>query len=73
MGFLLMGFIGYFIKLIHIPINNIIVYDCQCWPARPCAPLTRGATILCSGALPKFGIEWYLEWRGRAGTRARVA
>jgi protein transport protein SEC61 subunit gamma-like protein len=25
MGFLLMGFIGYFIKLIHIPINNIIV------------------------------------------------
>lgn len=26
MGFLLMGFIGYFIKLIHIPINNIIVY-----------------------------------------------
>jgi protein transport protein SEC61 subunit gamma-like protein len=25
MGFVLMGFIGYFIKLIHIPINNIIV------------------------------------------------
>ncbi|RKP00705.1 hypothetical protein CXG81DRAFT_26609 [Caulochytrium protostelioides] len=25
MGFLLMGFIGFFVKLIHIPINNIIV------------------------------------------------
>jgi protein transport protein SEC61 subunit gamma-like protein len=24
-GFLIMGFLGYFIKLIHIPINNIIV------------------------------------------------
>ncbi|KAK9760534.1 Protein transport protein Sec61 subunit gamma [Basidiobolus ranarum] len=24
-GFLLMGFIGYFVKLVHIPINNIIV------------------------------------------------
>ena len=25
-GFVLMGFIGFFVKLIHIPINNIIVY-----------------------------------------------
>lgn len=25
MGFILMGFIGFFVKLIHIPINNIIV------------------------------------------------
>jgi protein transport protein SEC61 subunit gamma and related proteins len=25
MGFLLMGFIGYAVKLIHLPINNIIV------------------------------------------------
>ncbi|KAG4103043.1 SecE-domain-containing protein [Neocallimastix lanati (nom. inval.)] len=25
MGFFIMGFIGYFVKLIHIPINNIIV------------------------------------------------
>ena len=25
-GFLLMGFIGYIVKLIHIPINNIIMY-----------------------------------------------
>ncbi|GAD92292.1 hypothetical protein DTO166G4_709 [Paecilomyces variotii] len=25
MGFLIMGAIGYFIKLIHIPINNILV------------------------------------------------
>jgi len=24
-GFLIMGFIGYFVKLIHIPINNIII------------------------------------------------
>lgn len=24
-GFCIMGFLGYFIKLIHIPINNIIV------------------------------------------------
>lgn len=24
-GFALMGFIGYFVKLIHIPINNILV------------------------------------------------
>ncbi|BEI82161.1 hypothetical protein CcaverHIS002_0300290 [Cutaneotrichosporon cavernicola] len=24
-GFLVMGFIGYFVKLIHIPINNILV------------------------------------------------
>lgn len=24
-GFCIMGFIGYFVKLIHIPINNIIV------------------------------------------------
>lgn len=24
-GFALMGFIGYFVKLVHIPINNIIV------------------------------------------------
>ncbi|KAJ3218322.1 Sec61p translocation complex subunit [Dinochytrium kinnereticum] len=24
-GFLLMGFIGFIVKLIHIPINNIIV------------------------------------------------
>ncbi|OMH79787.1 Protein transport protein Sec61 subunit gamma [Zancudomyces culisetae] len=24
-GFLIMGFTGYFVKLIHIPINNIIV------------------------------------------------
>ncbi|KAJ1890752.1 hypothetical protein LPJ81_005880 [Coemansia sp. IMI 209127] len=25
LGFLVMGFVGYFTKLIHIPINNIIV------------------------------------------------
>ncbi|KAG6901471.1 hypothetical protein C0995_011491 [Termitomyces sp. Mi166 len=25
-GFGVMGFIGYFVKLIHIPINNILVY-----------------------------------------------
>jgi protein transport protein SEC61 subunit gamma-like protein len=24
-GFLTMGFIGFFVKLVHIPINNIIV------------------------------------------------
>ncbi|KAJ9120153.1 Protein transport protein Sec61 subunit gamma [Naganishia vaughanmartiniae] len=24
-GFAVMGFIGYFVKLIHIPINNILV------------------------------------------------
>jgi len=24
-GFLVMGFIGFFVKLIHIPINNILV------------------------------------------------
>lgn len=24
-GFLLMGFTGFFVKLIHIPINNILV------------------------------------------------
>jgi protein transport protein SEC61 subunit gamma-like protein len=24
-GFLIMGFVGYFVKLIHIPINHIIV------------------------------------------------
>lgn len=24
-GFCIMGFIGFFVKLIHIPINNIIV------------------------------------------------
>ncbi|KAI8495559.1 Protein transport protein Sec61 subunit gamma [Branchiostoma belcheri] len=26
-GFAIMGFIGFFVKLIHIPINNIIVWD----------------------------------------------
>ena len=25
LGFVLMGFIGFFVKLVHIPINNIIV------------------------------------------------
>lgn len=25
LGFAIMGFIGYFVKLIHIPINNILV------------------------------------------------
>lgn len=25
-GFAIMGFIGFFVKLVHIPINNIIVY-----------------------------------------------
>ncbi|EEB14228.1 protein transport protein SEC61 subunit gamma, putative [Pediculus humanus corporis] len=25
-GFCIMGFIGFFVKLIHIPINNIIVF-----------------------------------------------
>ena len=29
-GFFIMGFIGYFVKLIHIPINNIIVYVVYC-------------------------------------------
>lgn len=24
-GFLIMGFIGFFVKIVHIPINNIIV------------------------------------------------
>ncbi len=24
-GFLIMGFIGFFVKLIHIPINNLLV------------------------------------------------
>ena len=24
-GFAIMGFIGYFVRLIHIPINNILV------------------------------------------------
>ncbi|ELU11116.1 hypothetical protein CAPTEDRAFT_226457 [Capitella teleta] len=26
-GFAIMGFIGFFVKLIHIPINNIIVFQ----------------------------------------------
>ncbi|KAI8815196.1 hypothetical protein BJ742DRAFT_848093 [Cladochytrium replicatum] len=26
LGFIVMGFIGFFVMLIHIPINNIIVY-----------------------------------------------
>ncbi|CAJ0760288.1 17233_t:CDS:2 [Entrophospora sp. SA101] len=26
MGFFVMGFIGFFVKLVHIPINNILVY-----------------------------------------------
>jgi len=25
LGFLIMGFVGFFVKLVHIPINNIIV------------------------------------------------
>ncbi len=25
MGFLIMGFIGFFVKLVHIPINNILI------------------------------------------------
>jgi protein transport protein SEC61 subunit gamma-like protein len=25
LGFLIMGFIGFFVKLIHIPINNILI------------------------------------------------
>lgn len=29
-GFAIMGFIGFFVKLIHIPINNIIVIACEC-------------------------------------------
>ncbi|XP_032090474.1 protein transport protein Sec61 subunit gamma isoform X1 [Thamnophis elegans] len=28
-GFAIMGFIGFFVKLIHIPINNIIVMLCD--------------------------------------------
>jgi len=24
-GFLIMGFIGFFVKLVHIPINNILL------------------------------------------------
>lgn len=24
-GFVVMGFVGYFVKLIHIPINNILI------------------------------------------------
>lgn len=24
-GFLIMGFVGFFVKIVHIPINNIIV------------------------------------------------
>jgi protein transport protein SEC61 subunit gamma-like protein len=24
-GFLIMGFVGFFVKLVHIPINNILV------------------------------------------------
>lgn len=44
MGFVVMGFIGYFVKLIHIPINNIVssaatrirVDSAAWWPgARP--------------------------------------
>ena len=30
-GFLIMGFIGYLVKLIHIPINNILVGVIVCW------------------------------------------
>lgn len=25
MGFLIMGFVGFFVKLVHIPINNILM------------------------------------------------
>ncbi|CAH6999520.1 Sec61g [Phodopus roborovskii] len=31
-GFAIMGFIGFFVKLIHIPINNIIVWICLVLP-----------------------------------------
>ncbi|KAF8216036.1 hypothetical protein K438DRAFT_2008267 [Mycena galopus ATCC 62051] len=31
-GFAVMGFIGYFVKLIHIPINNILVYVKRSFP-----------------------------------------
>ncbi|KAJ9588627.1 hypothetical protein L9F63_028070, partial [Diploptera punctata] len=30
-GFCIMGFIGFFVKLIHIPINNIIVNILYAW------------------------------------------
>jgi protein translocase SEC61 complex gamma subunit len=35
-GFVVMGVIGYIVKIIHIPINNILVYV---FPAHLCRPL----------------------------------
>ncbi|RUS91218.1 hypothetical protein EGW08_001024 [Elysia chlorotica] len=34
-GFAIMGFIGFFVKLIHIPINNIIVKRVRGYPSQP--------------------------------------
>ncbi|KAK8864252.1 protein translocase SEC61 complex gamma subunit, archaeal and eukaryotic [Kwoniella newhampshirensis] len=34
-GFAVMGFIGFFVKLIHIPINNILVYVALLIPSPP--------------------------------------
>ena len=37
-GFFMMGFIGFFVKLIHIPINNIIVYVARLNTQHPLSP-----------------------------------
>ncbi|KAI1242969.1 hypothetical protein IHE44_0000534 [Lamprotornis superbus] len=41
-GFAIMGFIGFFVKLIHIPINNIIVEECLSRAVTSFLPGVRG-------------------------------
>ncbi|OWK02513.1 hypothetical protein Celaphus_00010188 [Cervus elaphus hippelaphus] len=48
-GFAIMGFIGFFVKLIHIPINNIIVLIKHSRVAIP-----RGSVQLEQSALGNF-------------------
>ena len=45
-GFLVMGFIGFAVKLIHIPINNILV-----WRIHECADFRWGGRRFCGGGI----------------------
>lgn len=45
-GFLIMGFVGFLVKIIHIPINNILVRQILFWASQHWGLICLDACIL---------------------------
>jgi len=63
-GFVVMGFVGFFVKLIFIPINNIIVGSGWSGPSRYIFCASRLSSIWFPAAFSQFFCAPYVQFNG---------